>query len=480
MQRAKQCNLFFYPGYRRWMLFLFLLSYGATNLAAAPKYLPVCIQESGLNSETAATDAIAGSENTAQSEVDDSDFAPDQSAETVPAPEDAIVLFDAERGINLFRNKLGGSTDWNVAGDLMEVVSGNSNHIVSMVHFQDADIHVEFMTVDAENCNSGIYVHGNYELQIMNSVNKELSNHTMGAVYGFHQPLVNADRGPGQWQIADIRYRAPVRNEEGEVVREGSITAWMNGQKVQENARFAEPRSTYHPFRFRTTDFLREIWEQQKATSTGPVFLQDHDHPVKFRNVWIRPLDEHAFFYADSFAEEGFESIIASDSIDDWAVREGAMVTRVQDGEITVGWNDSGEGGILCVPGSRTDFILEAEFMPMGCRPCFVFRAGFDRSSTPGNSPVVPPIQSFEQRISTGSDDLDSLVNPVRDQRWNLIRIECSGEKILYTINGGKAVEIADANPQTGFIGFELPRTSHEESYGEPAVKFRNIRIKGL
>ena len=119
----------------------------------------------------------------------------------------------------------------------------------------------------------------------------------MGAIYGFHKPLANAARPRDQWQVYDIRYRAPRRDTEGKIVEEGSITAWLNGQKVQDHARVGEPRSKYHPYRYGTTPYLQKIWKQQKQTMIGPVFLQDHDNPVKFRNVWLRPLDDKTFRY---------------------------------------------------------------------------------------------------------------------------------------------------------------------------------------
>jgi hypothetical protein len=97
--------------------------------------------------------------------------------------------------------------------------------------------------------------------------------------------------------VVDIRYRAPQRNEQGEIIRDGSIHAFLNGVLVQDGVGLGEPRSKYHPFRYGTTPYLRAIWEKQKMTGVGPVFLQDHDNPVRFRNVWVRPLDDAAFTY---------------------------------------------------------------------------------------------------------------------------------------------------------------------------------------
>lgn len=139
--------------------------------------------------------------------------------------------------------------------------------------------------------NSGLYIHGNYELQIFNSLNKAKPDQKdMGGIYGFSKPLINATRKPGVWQVYDIRYMAPRRDKTGTIIEQGSITAWLNGKLVQDNAKFGEPKSKYHPFRHQATPYLKAIWKQQKATMVGPLFLQDHDSPVRFRNIWAVPL----------------------------------------------------------------------------------------------------------------------------------------------------------------------------------------------
>lgn len=228
----------------------------------------------------------------------DPDFKPDQSKLPVPPPKGAIVLLD-DKGQHAFVSMAGAKIDWPVEnGVLVSTPKKNQNHIVSKLHFKDADIHVEFLLPDKKPANSGVYIHGHYEVQILNSFGKEkVTQEDAGAVYGFAPPLANACRKPGEWQVFDIRYRAPRRDDSGKIVENGTVTVWFNGQKVQDGTSFGEPRSTFHPFRFGNTPYLDKIRDRQKKTMVGPVFLQDHGNPVRFRNVWVLPADEHAFIY---------------------------------------------------------------------------------------------------------------------------------------------------------------------------------------
>ena len=229
----------------------------------------------------------------------DSDFAPKQDAIPVKPPSDAIVLFNGEDA-NHFLSMKGEAIDWPIEDGCLVSYrgGGRTNHVVSKYHFRDADIHVEFMVHPKGSGNSGIYIHGNYELQIFDSFGKDKPGKgDQGALYGFAKPLVNAARKAGEWQVYDIRYRAPRRDSSEKIIEEGHITAWLNGHLIHKDTRFGEPRSKYHPFRYGTTPYLQTIWAKQKQTSVGPVFLQDHSSPTKFRNVWMRPLDDKAMLY---------------------------------------------------------------------------------------------------------------------------------------------------------------------------------------
>ena len=229
----------------------------------------------------------------------DPGFKPDQSKLPVSPPKGATALLD-EKGAHQFLSMAGEKIDWPLEDGALVSTSNkkNQNHVVSKLHFKDADIHVEFLLPDKGPANSGVYIHGHYEVQILNSFGKEkVTQDDAGALYGFAAPLENACRKPGAWQVFDIRYRAPRRDEAGKITENGTVTVWFNGKKVQDGATFGEPKSTFHPFRFGNTPYLDKVRDAQKKTMAGPVFLQDHGNPVKFRNVWVLPADDRAFTY---------------------------------------------------------------------------------------------------------------------------------------------------------------------------------------
>lgn len=222
-----------------------------------------------------------------------SEFRPAQDTLPVAPPAGAIVLFGDGSKPAQFTSMAGGPIDWKVADGTLVVstTQGHANHLVSKAMFQDADIHAEFMVDPAAHGNSGLYLHGHYEMQIYDSFGIEPpTEQDEGALYRFAPPLVNAARRPGEWQVYDIRFIAPRRDVSGRIVKAGSVTAWLNGKLVQDRLTFTEPRSPYIPYRHGVTDYLRGIEQQLRATGRGPLFLQDHGSPTRYRNVWVRPL----------------------------------------------------------------------------------------------------------------------------------------------------------------------------------------------
>ncbi len=226
-------------------------------------------------------------------------FRPVQEPLPVPLPPGAILLFGdgTEPGGPQFTSMAGGPIDWSVEEGALVVGTskGHANHIVSVPAFRDADIHAEFVTSPIAKGNSGLYIHGHYEMQIYDSFGVDApTDQDEGALYRFGGPLVNAARPTGAWQVYDIRFVAPRRGPDGGIVAPGRITAWLNGRLVQDGIEFTEPRSPYVPYRHGVTDHLRGIEATLRKTGKGPLFLQDHGSPTRYRNVWIRPLDAAA------------------------------------------------------------------------------------------------------------------------------------------------------------------------------------------
>ena len=217
---------------------------------------------------------------------------PDPVKVAVPAngiPSDAIVLFDgtAESVAKNWRGKDGGPCKWVEKGGEFICTPG-SKSACTRENFGDCQVHVEWKTPvdDVEGWgNSGVYLMGTYEIQILDSSAitpsrspwkpANYADGQAGAVYGQHPPLVNPCRKPGEWQSYDIVFHPP-RREDGRMVDPGSITVFFNGVLVQDG----------WPFEGQTGWCRRA--SRHPAESTGPLALQDHGHPVSFRNIWIR------------------------------------------------------------------------------------------------------------------------------------------------------------------------------------------------
>ena len=241
-----------------------------------------------LEGQVGANSTPAGGASTAAAE-----FRPGQEPLPVKPPAGAVLLFgDGSEGPAKFVAMSGGPIDWKVEDGALVVTKskGHANHIHSTEVFRDADIHAEFMVDKAAKGNSGLYIHGLYEMQIFDSFGVEPpTDQDEGSLYRFGKPLVNASRPAGEWQVYDIRYTAPRRDAAGKVTTPGTITAWLNGRLVQDGIEFSEPRSPYVPYRHGVTDHLRKVKQRLDETGEGPLFLQDHGSPAKFRNVWIVP-----------------------------------------------------------------------------------------------------------------------------------------------------------------------------------------------
>ncbi len=203
---------------------------------------------------------------------------------TSSAPSDAIVLFG---GKDLSAWSKGGTdapAGWAVKDGVATIVPG-SGDITTRQSFGDCQFHIEWM-VPAElkcesqhGCNSGLFFNSQYELQILNSSgNVTYADGMAGSLYGQYPPLVNPCRPQGEWNTYDVIFRGPRFDASAGIIRTATETVFFNGVLVQDDVEILG--ATVHGARA----------SYSAHPEAGPIKLQDHGDPLKFRNIWIRPL----------------------------------------------------------------------------------------------------------------------------------------------------------------------------------------------
>ncbi len=204
---------------------------------------------------------------------------------TITAPSDAIVLFDG-KDLSKWEGAEGGPANWEVHNSVFTVKKGTGD-IVTKQEFNDYQLHIEWsIPTDISGKsqargNSGIFMQGIYELQVLDSYNNPTYvNGQAGSIYKQSVPLVNAMRKPGEWNVYDVIYTAPRFKDDGSLFSPARITVLHNGVLIQNNTQITG-----------TTPYIGLPKYTQHGK--GPIKLQDHgdpSKPISFRNIWIREL----------------------------------------------------------------------------------------------------------------------------------------------------------------------------------------------
>ena len=199
---------------------------------------------------------------------------------STPAPEGAVVLFNG-KSTDAWEHKGGKRpVGWKVtdAGQL-EIVGGTGGDIVTREKFAGPFLlHVEFRVPYMPKAsgqgrgNSGVYVQGRYEVQVLDSYGLESKDNDCGGIYSVAKPLVNACKAPTVWQAYDIDFTPPVF-EGGKKVKQGVISVRQNGVTIHDKQNITQDN---------TTSGLGG-----NPAEGGPVLLQDHGNPVQYRNIWL-------------------------------------------------------------------------------------------------------------------------------------------------------------------------------------------------
>lgn len=205
-----------------------------------------------------------------------------QNEQTQP-PSDAVILFNGT-DLSAWIGQKAGEPEWKIENGFLEVTPGTGN-IQTREHFGDCQLHLEFASpskVEGHSQgrgNSGVFLIGEYEIQVLDGYdNRTYADGITAAIYAQYPPLVNACRKPGEWQTYEIFFVAP-QFEKDKLITPAYITVVHNGVLVHHHQEALGP--TGH----------KNLASYEKPHGPkGPLMLQDHKNPVRYRNIWIRSI----------------------------------------------------------------------------------------------------------------------------------------------------------------------------------------------
>jgi hypothetical protein len=209
-----------------------------------------------------------------------------EDVKPVPAPKGAVVLFDGKNLDGWLKADGKTPAAWKLVGGAMQ--SGGGNIITKEKFDGHFKLHVEFRVpympkaTGQARGNSGVYLQGRYEVQVLDSYGLDSKDDDCGAIYKVSKPKVNACKAPTVWQSYDIEFTAP-KCEDGKITQPARVTVYHNGVKIQDDV----------PLVHKNKDGKDEPVTNTTAglggdpCKPGPIMLQDHGNPVQFRNVWL-------------------------------------------------------------------------------------------------------------------------------------------------------------------------------------------------
>ena len=190
------------------------------------------------------------------------------------------VALGEHAGLENWRHLDGRAAEWTRLEDGAIEVKAGSGNLITRVLYGDCQIELDFMTpympdrTGQGRGNSGVYVQGLYEVQVLDSFGVEPGMDTCGAIYKVSPAAVNVCLPPGEWQHYRIEFTAPRFDDNGAVTAKARLSVWQNGTLIQDDVEVPTPTGGA---------------AGQDLVAFGPLMLQDHGDPVRYRNVWITP-----------------------------------------------------------------------------------------------------------------------------------------------------------------------------------------------
>jgi hypothetical protein len=211
-----------------------------------------------------------------------------EDARSTSPPEEAIVLFDG-KSLDHWTSRDGKQpAGWKLLDGGIAQVNGTGDIVTKEKFDGRFKLHVEFRVPyvpdkkGQQRGNSGVYLQGRYEVQVLDSYGLDSQDNDCAAIYEVAKPLVNACKAPTVWQTYEIEFASP-KCEDGKIVEPAHITVYQNGVKVQDDTRLMR----------KTKEGKDEIVTHTRAgmetdpCTPGPILLQDHGNPVQYRNIWL-------------------------------------------------------------------------------------------------------------------------------------------------------------------------------------------------
>ncbi len=234
------------------------------------------------------------------------EWAIDGKSVSVPAPTGALSLLDASASdpqtvLAGWNHQDGSTAKWKVATDPdaghVEIAPGTGNLFTGAQIGGDFLLHVEFLVPLTSESNgwqsrgnSGVYVQSRYEIQVLDSFGIPVVAKTdskspaqqpvvlrsgdCGGIYGKHVARVNACKPAGTWQSYDIEFRSPRHGQDGAKTESVRMSVWHNGILIHDDVEVDSPTGAA---------------ASKDEPGHGPLMLQDHGHPVRYRNIWLLP-----------------------------------------------------------------------------------------------------------------------------------------------------------------------------------------------
>jgi Domain of Unknown Function (DUF1080) len=202
---------------------------------------------------------------------------PSNSTLGAKPPEGAVVLFNGESLSGWVGRDGKTAAGWPVADGIMTVKGGD---IMTTERFGNFRLHLEFNVPYMPKAhgqargNSGVFLGGIHELQVLDSYGLEPKDNECGAIYKQIVPAKNACKPPLQWQTYDVTFRKAVI-QDAKVVQKARVTVEQNGVTIIDNAEISPTPGGI----------------DLSAGQDGPILLQDHGNAVEYRNIWLQRLN---------------------------------------------------------------------------------------------------------------------------------------------------------------------------------------------